>query len=412
MLNLKIDKKIFLECYRPYVNDYSHRYEVYYGGAGSGKSFFVAQKVLLKALTQKRKVLIIRKVANTLKDSVFSLVLKQLSLFKIRQYCKINLSSKDIFLPNGSVLMFRGLDDNEKIKSIDDITDIWAEEPTELIADDFTQLDIRIRTKIKDSQFFLSFNPVSKLNWVYKKWFAPGTEINPETTFILKTTYKDNNRLSEDYIKTVEDMINTNYVYYRIYTLGEFCTTDKLVITNWEKQEFDENEIAKKFENRNGGDIGHTDPTALYKTFYDKENKTIYVSREFYERGCTEKEILEGTEKIELGRGLIRIDSANPSVVTMLKNNGKKAKSAEKPKDSVEAGLLFLKSQKIIVHPRCVNLIDNLENFSYIKDAKTGEYTDKTTHEYSHGIDGVRYAYADIYTKRTAKTLDKSILGL
>jgi phage terminase large subunit len=96
----------------------------------------------------------------------------------------------------------------------------------------------------------------------------------------------------------------------------------------------------------------------------------------------------------------------------MLKNNGKRAKSAEKPKDSVEAGLLFLQSNKLIVHPRCVNLIDNLEQFCYIKDQKTGEYTDKTTHEHSHGIDGVRYAYADIYTKRDSKTIQKSILGL
>ncbi len=411
-ININIDKRIFLKVYRPYVNDYSHRYEVYYGGAGSGKSYFVAQKLLVKALRSKRKILVIRKVANTLKDSVFSLMLKQLSLFQIKIYCNINKSSKEIELPNGSVFLFRGLDDNEKIKSIDDVTDIWCEEPTELYEDDFTQLDLRLRRKIENPQMFFSFNPVSKSNWVYKKWFAPEITVDTNTTVILKTTYKDNNRLSEAYIKTVEDMINTNYVYYRIYTLGEFCTTDKLVITNWEKVDFDEKEIAKKFENRNGGDIGHTDPTALYKTFYDKENKTIYVSREFYECGCTEDDILRGTDCIELGRSLIRIDSAHPSVIKMLKRNGVNATGADKPKDSVGAGLLFLRSNKLVVHPRCVNLIDNLENFSYIKDKKTGEYTDETTHEHSHGIDGVRYAYSDIYTKRTAKTFDKAILGL
>ena len=113
--------------------DYSKRYEIYYGGAGSGKSIFVSQKLFIKALNSKRKILVIRKVGRTLKDSVFQLFLDLLSQFQIKEQCKINLSTFTIELPNGSIFLFKGLDDSEKIKSITNITDIWIEEATELL---------------------------------------------------------------------------------------------------------------------------------------------------------------------------------------------------------------------------------------------------------------------------------------
>nr|DAJ70454.1 MAG TPA: terminase large subunit [Caudoviricetes sp.] len=171
-INIKLSKKLFNETYYPYLLDYKHRYEVYYGGAGSGKSVFVAQKLIFKALNQKRKILVIRKVGTTLKDSVFQLINDTLKEWKIYNLCQVNLSTYTITLPNDSVFLFKGLDDREKIKSITDITDIWCEEATELAEDDYTQLDLRLRALKPDLQLICSFNPVSKANWVYKKWFA------------------------------------------------------------------------------------------------------------------------------------------------------------------------------------------------------------------------------------------------
>ena len=208
--------------------DYKWRYEVYYGGAGSGKSVFIAQKLVVKACNAKRKILIIRKYGTTLKDSVFQLIIDTLKKWHIYEYCKINLTTYTITLPNDSVFLFKGMDDSEKIKSITDITDIWCEEATELSLDEYTQLDLRLRALAGDLQLIVSFNPVSKTNWVFKRWFAEGV-VTAADTMILKTTYKDNRFLPDSYIQALEAKINTNPNYYKIYALGEFITLDKLV---------------------------------------------------------------------------------------------------------------------------------------------------------------------------------------
>ena len=207
MYNIEIQKKIFNEVYFPYLFDYSYRYNIYYGSAGSqsGKSVFVVQKIIVKALAQQRKVLFIRKVARTLKDSVFDLTVSTLRKFQILSECKVNNTTFTIELPNGSILLFKGLDDNEKIKSITDITDIVIEEATEITEDDFTQLDLRLRSRAGTLQIYLMFNPISKVNWCYKHWF----ETTPRETFVLKTTYKDNRFLPADYIARLQRMILT-----------------------------------------------------------------------------------------------------------------------------------------------------------------------------------------------------------
>ena len=139
IINLQLTKKIFNAAYYPFLLDYSNRYEVYYGGAGSGKSHFVFQKIIVKALNDKRKVLVIRKVARTLKDSVFQMTLDTLTKFRLLDLCQINRTTYTIDFPNGSQFLFKGIDDGgEKIKSITNITDIVIEEATELVYDEFT----------------------------------------------------------------------------------------------------------------------------------------------------------------------------------------------------------------------------------------------------------------------------------
>ena len=150
MINLNIHKNAFNDVYYSHLLDYSNRYEVYYGGAGSGKSVFIVQKLLIKAINRKRKVLVIRKYATTLKDSVFQLFVDTITKWGLRPYCDINNSSYRITLPNGSIILFKGLDDSEKIKSITDVTDIFCEECTELAEDEFTQLDLRLRALVDD----------------------------------------------------------------------------------------------------------------------------------------------------------------------------------------------------------------------------------------------------------------------
>ena len=412
-INLNFKKGTFNDVYFPLLLDYSKRYEVYYGGAGSGKSVFIAQKLLIKAINKKRRILIIRKVGTTLKDSVFPLVIDMLKKWKIYEYCKINLSTYTITLPNESVLLFRGLDDSEKIKSITDITDIWCEEATELNLDEFTQLDLRLRALVDDSQIWCSFNPVSKENWVYKKWFDKDAIYDKENTMILKTTYKDNKFLPDSYINALEEKIHSNPQYYKVYALGEFATLEGLVLTNWRKEEFDAMELAALgYEHRAGMDLGWIDKSAIIDTLYDRDNKIIYVFNEFYKSGCQLSELASAIGDMNLKKTKIYVDSSEPRSIQYFKNEGINAEGCSKGKDSVKAGLMFLQDHLIVVHPKCVNFITELENFSYIKSKQTGEWTEDTTHEWSHAIDACRYAYSDIYTNKKMKTLNKAILGL
>ena len=412
-INLNFKKGTFNDVYFPLLLDYSKRYEVYYGGAGSGKSVFIAQKLLIKAINKKRRILIIRKVGTTLKDSVFPLVIDMLKKWKIYEYCKINLSTYTITLPNESILLFRGLDDSEKIKSITDISDIWCEEATELNLDEFTQLDLRLRALVDDSQIWCSFNPVSKENWVYKKWFDKDAIYDKENTMILKTTYKDNKFLPDSYINALEEKIHSNPQYYKVYALGEFATLEGLVLTNWRKEEFDAMELAALgLEHRVGMDLGWIDKSAIIDTLYDRDNKTIYVFNEFYKSGCQLSELASAIGDMNLKKTKIYVDSSEPRSIQYFKNEGINAEGCSKGKDSVKAGLMFLQDHLIIVHPKCVNFITELENFSYIKSKQTGEWTEDTTHEWSHAIDACRYAYSDIYTNKKMKTLNKAVLGL
>lgn len=412
-ISLNLKKSLFNDIYLPLLQDYSKRYEVYYGGAGSGKSVFIAQKLIIKACNDKRKVLVIRKYATTLKDSVFQLIIDMLKKWQIFKYCKVNLSTYTITLPNDSVFLFKGMDDSEKIKSITDITDIWCEEATELQLDEYTQLDLRLRALTTGLQLFCSFNPVSKENWVYKKWFDEKAVYDKENTIILKTTYKHNKFLSQSYINALEEKINSNPQYYKVYALGEFATLEGLVITNWRAEDFDAMELARAgLEHRAGMDVGYIDKTAIIDTLYDRKHKAIYVFNEFYKSGCQLSEIAQAIKDMSLTKTKLYIDSSEPRTIQYMKNEGISAYPCLKGKDSVKAGLMFLQDNTIIVNPACKSLIMELENFSYIKSKQTGEWTEETTHEWSHAIDALRYAYSDIYCNKKLKTLDKSILSL
>ena len=387
MIKLNIARSLFNDAYFPYLFDYTHRYEIYYGRAGSGKSVFIAQKIICKACTSKRKVLIIRKYATTLKDSVFQLIIDQLKKWKIYQFCKVNMSTYTITLPNESVLLFKGLDDPEKIKSITDITDIWTEEANELSLDEFTQLDLRLRAQSGRLQIFVSFNPVSKQNFVYQKWFANGT---PENTFVLHTTYKDNRFLPQEYINALLEKEKSNPTYYKIYALGEFCTLDKLVYYNWKIEDFNHQDIVGKL--LVGLDFGFTnDPTALIASVLADDK--IYIFKEWVDTNKTNPQIAEVIKSLGFGKSTIICDSAEPKSIEELRRNGiNGARESIKGPDSIIHGIQKLQEYEIIVHPSCQETIAEFENYSWQKDRKTGEYINKPIDMFNHCMDALRYS--------------------
>lgn len=406
-IDLHINKNIFNDAYYPYLNDYSYRYNIYYGGGGSGKSVFVAQKLILKALKEKRKVLVIRKVMATQLSSCWQLILDTLSKFNLLSYCKVNKANFQIELPNGSLFLFKGLDDSEKIKSIVGITDIWIEEATDITLDDFTQLDLRLRAEADNLQMYLSFNPVSKANWCFKKWFS---NKNNKEVFVLKTTYKDNKFLPQDYINALENLINSNPTYYRIYVLGEFCSLNRLIYTNYEVKEFDFRKIIGT--HLCGLDFGFSiDTTAFVASILDEENKTIYIYKEWCDKGKTNDEIAAALTSLGYSKSLIIADSAEPKSIEELKKFGFiRVRASLKGADSIRHGIDKLSQYKLIVHPSCVETITELENYSWQKDKNTGEYIDKPIDDFNHCMDALRYSLQCVKDNKL-KTIDKSLFG-
>lgn len=379
------------------VDDYSHRYEVYYGGGGSGKSYGAVQKVILKAVGNRRTVLVIRKVDRTLKDSIYKLFKSILSAggFPYNE----NKSEMRLMLPNGSEFIFKGLDDPEKIKSITDITDIVIEEATELSQDDFTQLDIRLRppAMVPHPQIILMFNPVSKANWCYLHWFKDGA---PKGAKVVHTTYRDNHFLTAEYTAMLESLIETNPTYYKIYCMGEFATLDKLVFPIIHKRLIPAEEV-RVFPFWCGLDFGFVnDPSALTWGRLDKAGKQLYITGEYDKRGMTNPEIADIIKGLGLAKEIIVADSAEQKSIEEIRRQGiPRIREALKGPDSINYGLDTMQSYHIIVDERCTHTIEEFENYTWQKDKKTGEYINRPIDLFNHHIDSIRYGIQGVLQK-------------
>lgn len=381
------------------------------GSAGSAKSYFITQKLIVRCCNEKIKILVCRRTGTTIRNTCFSLFKDILTKWKLfPQYVKIRESDFNIKFPNGSEIIFIGLDEETKLLSLNNIGCIFIEEAYEVPKPIVEQLNLRLRGDTLNQQIIMAFNPISKNSWLYD-W----CEVNPPTSFIyIHSTYKDNPFLNCEYIHELEELYVRNPAKARIFCDGEWgVDAEGLVITNWREEEFDPMALsASGLEHRVGMDLGWIDKSAIVNTLYDRENRTIYVFDEFYKSGCQLSELVEAIKNMNLQKTKIYVDAAEPRSIQYFKTEGCRCEPCVKGKDSVKAGLMFLQDNLIIVHPKCQNFITELENFSYIKSKQTGEWTEDTTHEWSHAIDACRYGYSDIYTNTKLKTLNKGVLSL
>ena len=391
-----LDKWI-LPVYLPQLRNYHTRTNVFYGGAGSGKSHFVVQKMIIKALRMKRKMLVIRKVGATIKSSIWDLFMVILSAMP-QVVLAANKSEMTITLVNGSMILFKGLDDPEKIKSIQGITDIVIEEATELTLDDFTQLNLRLRSKEPFNQIHLMFNPVSKANWVYEYFFAHGA---PDDTIIVHTLYSDNTHLPEEYIKSLKDLESRNPAYYKIYVLGEFATLDKLVFPIKTVRLINPAETEGLLY-WSGMDFGYTnDPTAINWGYVDNANKRLFIVGEYDKKGMTNDVIARTLQSLGLAKEVIIADSAEPKSIAEIRRAGvKRIKPAAKGKDSIKNGIDRIQRYEIIIDERCTKTIEEFDNYTWVKDKKTNEYINEPIDTFNHHIDAIRYGTQDVMKKK------------
>lgn len=410
LINLTIKKSLFVPKFYPFLLDYSHRWEFWCGSAGSGKSYFICQKLIVRCCAEPIRVLVCRRYATTLRNSCFALFKEVLAKWQLTSYVNIRETDMSITFPNGSQIIMVGLDTEEKLLSLTNISTVWIEEAYEVEQSKIEQLNLRMRGTAANQQLLLSWNPISKHSYLYKLT----VEQPPDNSIFIHSTYRDNPFLNAEYIAALDEMEKRNPAKYRVYGLGLWgVDSEGLVITNWRKEIFNPYELAALgYEHRVGMDLGWIDKTAIIDTLYDRENKTIYVFNEFYKSGCQLSELAMAIGDMMLGKSKIYVDAAEPRSIQYFKQQGINAVACAKGKDSVKAGIMFLQDNQIIVHPKCTNFIMELENFSYIKSKVTGEWTEDTTHEFSHAIDACRYAYSEIYTNKQLKTINKAIFNL
>lgn len=383
--------------------------------AGSGKSYFIACKIIIKALNDKRRVLVCRKYGSTLKQSVMQLFKEVLTKWKIIDYCKISDHNRMYELPNGSQILFMPLDEESKLLSLQNISDVWLEEVTEVEKEIFDQLNLRMRGKAKSQQIFLSFNPISQHHWLYN--FC--VENPPESFKLLHSTYKDNRFLNQDYISALEELYRTNPRKAIVYCDGLWSNDpDGLVFKNIRVSTFDINELMgrKNIDIRIGCDTGTIDPTAIVVSLFDHDTKECFIIQELYKRNLTLDSLYEEIKSMGILKynRSIYIDSADIRAYNYLKSKYIMIKKCIKGRGSIEAGISFLQNYDITIHPSCINTIKEMETYSYHKDIKLGIYVEgKYDKVYGdHAIDALRYSVCDLYTGNVVKVSSKSKYGL
>ena len=259
-VNIKISKKVFNECYLPFL-DNEDRYLIFGGGGSSGKSYFIGQRWIYKLIHPKRcNLLVTRQTGDTNRRSTFPLLKQVISNWNLSDHFKINESDMRIkCLLTGNEVAFAGLDDVEKIKSITfengELTHIWCEEATEMQEADINQLKVRLRGGKSKKQIVLSFNPVNIQHWIKRHFIDSGLAT------VCWTTYKDNKFLTDDDRKALEDLQYTDEYTYEVYCLGKWGILGKTV--------FDARAIQKRLE-----DI----PRALKVGYFDYDYDGLKIT--------------------------------------------------------------------------------------------------------------------------------------
>lgn len=368
------------------------RYQVAWGGAGSGKSHIVARKLLYRVLQEdnvKHNILIIRKVDKTIKKSVWTLMKNIISKWGLYDEFDFNQTDRTmIWRKNGSQFMFSGLDDVEKLKSIEGVTSIWCEEATELIQEDFEQLDLRLRGEhgcLK--QIILTLNPISEQHWIKKVFFDDPID----GVFTLKTTYLDNAFIDDEYRMVMENKKKSNPRYYNIYALGNWGTAEGLVFSRVTQRLIKQEDI-DGLEAIQGLDFGYTnDPSAFHISYIDQKNKKLYVYDGFYEKGMSNEEIAKQIIDMTLHKHKTIADSSEPKSIDRLRTLNINIEGARKGKDSVNTGIDFLLEYEIIVNAHLVDFMNEFNNYSWSVN-NDGKTMNKPNDDFNHFIDSLRYS--------------------
>jgi phage terminase large subunit len=368
-----------------------NRYLMLMGGAGSGKSFFAAQKILYRMKEETgHRFVVVRKVARTIRNSVYQQLKDVIHFQGWQDEFKFSEGRLEIeHKETGNTLITTGVDDPEKLKSLAQPTGIWIEEATELSVRDFRQLDLRLRGETETYlQIICTFNPISKKNFIYQQFYAR----EPLNTFKLLTTHESNNKVGAAFSEMLAEMKELDPEYYKIYALAEWGENSNAVIYNYKII----NRIPENVtETLYGLDFGYNNPSAMVRVAYYE--KDIYLEEVFYRRGLITSALIDLMDRhIDSKSDNIYADSANPDKIDEIKRAGYNIRPAEK---SVFSGIGKVKEYRIHVVQNSVNVLNELDNYMWKADAD-GNLLDDPIKDNDHACDAIRYAIYSHLGKR------------
>lgn len=370
--------------------DCQTRFIVLYGGAGSGKSVFAAQRALLRCMsTRGLRYLVVRKVAKTIYESCFALLKGLIAQWGIEDKWGINEQKMLLrYRPMGSELISVGMDDREKLKSIYRCGEAWLEEPTELSQDDLTQIDLRVRGVDTPGlkQLTLTFNPINERHWLRKQFFLTP---DPTEATILRTTWRDNAFIDDEYKGRLLRLARQSAQLYRVYGLGEWGRIEGAVYdapdtTSPWPERFDEEFY--------GLDFGFNNPMALVWCGV-KDGHDLYAREMVYRSNMTMADLKAEMTAVGVRRDLtIYCDAAEPDRIEDLRRAGWRVEAARKGPRSVKDGIDFVKTLRLHVRPdESPNLIKELGGYVW-RQARDGTWLDEPVAFLNHLLDALRYA--------------------
>lgn len=422
-MKTELYQKIYLpdyigKGYKTFWN-FKGRYRVVKGSRASKKSKTTALWYIYNMMKYpESNLLVIRKTFRTLKDSCFTELQWAAKRFQVENLWEFTKNPLEAtYTPTGQKIYFRGLDDPLKVTSVTVGTGclcwMWIEEAYEISKEsDFDILDESIRGEVPEGlfkQITLTFNPWNEHHWLKRRFF----DVSDENVLAMTTNYMCNEWLDDSDIKVFEDMKKRNPRRYAVAGLGGWGIVDGLVYENWKEEIFDIDDVRSRtgIVSAFGLDFGYTnDPSTLFCGLLDQEAKRLFVFDEMYEKGLSNKKIYEKINEMGYGKERITADSAEPKSIDELKGMGLHVKGAAKGKDSIKNGIQWIQDLEIIIHPRCVNFITEISNYTWAED-RFGNKLNEPIDDNNHLMDAMRYALEKYIVASKLPRLNRNIQG-
>jgi len=388
-------KKCISAHFLPYLDTRS-RFLILYGGTGSGKSWFVAQKLLYRCLlsfqNKIEKFLVVMKTRESLKKAAYQQLVDLVKLYNLECLCRITQSPMKILFRNGSQILFTGLDKPDlQLKSLPSLSSIWLEEADLLTREDLKQVNIRLRGYMPTyGQIILTFNPTTCNSWIKADFFDQEV---PNTT-LDRSTYLDNPFLpvNDPAIQEVIRLKDIDPVFYSVYALGQWGILQESIFQNFEivADLINDKDITTRMC---GLDFGVNDPSALVEVALDKF-QNVYVVSELYKRGLSNIELYH---KLTPWKSRQIYCDTDPAKIKDFLAQGFRMKAAQKGSGSIMLGIDWLRCRKIFIHESCVNFIKEINSYVYKKD-RSGNILDYTPDPKcsDHLMDALRYAVSGL----------------